>query len=88
MCAGSHLANRELYVAFARMILAYHVSQGSDWDDRCVDPVAYNECQTALVAESRDFKIRLQIRDGMEDLLEGMTKETLDYDVAYGAGDS
>jgi hypothetical protein len=77
MCAGSHLANRELYVALARMILAYKVSQGSRWDGRCVDPVNYNECETALVAENRNFNVKLQIRDGMGSLLEGLTKEKL-----------
>jgi len=79
MCAGSHLANRELYVAFARMILAYRFSTGSEWDDRCVHPVNYNECKTALVAEGRDFNIRLQVRDGMKDLLESLTTEKMEY---------
>lgn len=79
MCVGSHLANRELYIAFARMVLAYKFSEGSEWDDRCVDPVKYNECETALVAESRNFNVRLQIRDGMHELLEGLTTEKLEY---------
>jgi phenylacetate 2-hydroxylase len=79
MCAGSHLANRELYVAFSRMILAYRLSQGSDWDDRCVHPVQYNECDTALVAECRNFNVKLQIRDGMSDVLEALTSEKLEY---------
>jgi len=79
MCAGSHLANRELYVAFSRVILAYKISTGSDWDDRCVHPVKYNECETALVAESRNFNVKLEIRDGMAELLEGLTKQKLEY---------
>lgn len=79
MCAGSHLANRELYVAFSRMILAYKLSQGSDWDERCVHPVQYNECKTALVAESRNFNVKLQIRDGMTEILERLTTENLEY---------
>jgi hypothetical protein len=41
--------------------------------------VRYNECDTALVAESRDFNVRLQIRDGMEEILEGLTTEKLEY---------
>lgn len=79
MCAGSHLANRELYVAFARMILAYKISTGSEWDSRCVDPVSYNECKTALVAESRDFNIKLEVRDDIRDLLETLTTERMEY---------
>ena len=75
MCAGYHLANRELYVAFSRMILAYKLSKGSDWDDRCVHPVLYNKCPTALVAESRDFKVKLQIREGLREILQGLTTE-------------
>jgi phenylacetate 2-hydroxylase len=79
MCAGSHLANRELYIALSRMILTYKLSQGSDWDERCVHPVQYNECETALAAESRDFYIKLQIRDGMTDMLEELTAQNLEY---------
>jgi phenylacetate 2-hydroxylase len=79
MCAGSHLANRELYVAFSRMILAYKLSTGTNWDDRCVHPVKYNECDTALVAESRNFNLKLEIRDGMDEILEGLTKDKLEY---------
>lgn len=79
MCVGSHLANRELYIAFSRMILAYSLSEGSDWDDRCVHPVKYNECETALVAESRNFNVKLQVRDGMRELLDGLTSEKLEY---------
>jgi hypothetical protein len=61
------------------MILAYKLCRGSDWDDRCVHPVKYNECDTALVAENRDFNVKLQIRDGMGELLEGLTSEKLEY---------
>jgi len=61
------------------MILAYKLSTGANWDDRCVHPVKYNEYDTALVAESRNFNVRLQIRDGMEEILEGLTTERLEY---------
>jgi phenylacetate 2-hydroxylase len=79
MCAGSHLANRELFVAFARLILAFEILRGSNWDERCTHPVDYNGCKTALVAESRDFYIKLRVRDGMSDLLDDLklTVETL-----------
>jgi phenylacetate 2-hydroxylase len=77
MCPGSHLANCELYVAFSRMILAYKLSQGSDWDDRCVHPVNYNECETALVAESRNFNVNIKIRDGMREILENLTAQKI-----------
>jgi len=79
MCAGSHLANRELYIAFSRMILAYRLSQGSDWDDRCVHPVQYNECDTALVAECRNFNVKVQVRDGMSGVLDALTLEKLGH---------
>jgi hypothetical protein len=57
------------------MILAYKLSQGSNWDDRCVHPVNYNECETALVAESRNFNVKLQIRDETREILENLTAE-------------
>jgi len=79
MCAGSHLANRELYVAFSRMILAFKLSKGSNWDDRCVHPTEYNECQAALVSESRDFNVKLEVRDGMQEILDGLTSEKFEY---------
>lgn len=79
MCPGSHLANRELYVAFSRVILACKLSQGSNWDDRCVHPVNYNECETALVAESRNFNVKLQIREEMREILENLTAEKFEY---------
>jgi hypothetical protein len=66
-------------VAFSRVILAYKLSTGSDWDDRCVDPVAYNECDTALVAESRNFNMKLEIRDGMRHILEGLITDKLEW---------
>lgn len=79
MCAGSYLASRELYIAFSRMILVYKLSEGSDWDDRCVHPVKYNECDTALVAESRSFNIKVHIRDGTKEILDGLIVEKLEY---------
>ena len=79
MCAGFHLANRELYVAFSRVILTFKLSTGSGWDNRSVDPVQYNECQTALVAENRDFNVRLEIREEMRGLLDALTVEKIEY---------
>jgi len=75
MCAGSHLANRELFVAFARLILAFEIICGSSWDERCTHPVEYNECKTALVAESRDFLVHLRVREGMSELLDSLSLE-------------
>ena len=79
MCAGSHLGNRELYVAFSRIILSFKLSRGADWDDRCVHPTDYNECDTALVAEARNFNLKLEVREGMRDLLESLTTTKFEY---------
>lgn len=79
MCAGSHLANRELYVAFARLVLAFEILAGTEFDQRCTHPVEYNECQTALVAESRDFPVRLRVRERMRGLLEELCTEKIEY---------
>lgn len=79
MCAGSHLANRELYVAFSRLILAFEIRAGTEFDQRCTHPVEYNECQTALVAESRNFPVKLRVREGMNGFLEELCTENIEY---------
>ena len=75
MCVGFQLTNRELYVAFARMILAFEISQGSQWDDRCLHPIKYNKYRTGLVAENRNFTVNLKARYGIMAFLESQSNE-------------
>ncbi|ODV91549.1 hypothetical protein CANCADRAFT_72821 [Tortispora caseinolytica NRRL Y-17796] len=77
MCAGSHLANRELFTAFIRMIVAFEILPPLDPKDAMnPDPMKSNMAPSALVAESAPFLLRLRPRDPafLESLLE-QTKE-------------
>ncbi|KAH8808470.1 cytochrome P450 phenylacetate 2-hydroxylase-like protein [Xylogone sp. PMI_703] len=64
MCAGSHLANRELYTAFIRLITAFHIVPPKDPKDRPVlDGLGYNAIPTALVADAKPFKCGFKPRN-------------------------
>lgn len=72
MCAGSHLANRELYVAFSRIIISMRLNEASDPKDRpIIDPLECNALKTSLTTDPKPFKLRLQIREGAEKWLPG-----------------
>ena len=65
MCAGSHLANRELYVAFSRIIMSMHLDEAKDPKDRpIIDALECNSHKTSLTTDPKPFKIRLRIRNG------------------------
>ena len=64
MCAGYHLANRELYTIFARLILAFEVSECRDERSRPIlDPLECNEEMTSLNTQPKPFKVALKPRD-------------------------
>ncbi len=64
MCAGSHLANRELFTAFIRLITAFRITEAKDAKDRpIIDPIECNSVATALTTDPKPFKIGLQARD-------------------------
>ena len=64
MCAGSHLANQELYIFFVRLIVAFRVLGPKNVADAAeTDPMKCNTCPTALVAEAKHFKCRFEPRD-------------------------
>ncbi|RFU35366.1 hypothetical protein B7463_g955, partial [Scytalidium lignicola] len=64
MCAGSHLANRELYTAFIRLITAFHIDPAKDLKDRPIlDCLGCNAIPTALVADPKPFKCGFRPRD-------------------------
>ncbi|OAQ96483.1 hypothetical protein LLEC1_04729 [Akanthomyces lecanii] len=64
MCAGSHLANRELFTAYIRIITAFQLTQADDPADRpvmhCLD---CNATPTSLTLDPKPFKIKLRPRD-------------------------
>ncbi|MCJ1421335.1 hypothetical protein MMC32_007698 [Xylographa parallela] len=64
MCAGSHLANRELYTAFIRLFAALRILPPRDPRDRPVlDALECNAVKTSLTTEPRKFKIGVRVRD-------------------------
>ena len=67
MCAGSHLANRELYVAFSRIIMSLRLEEARQPRDRpIIDALECNAHKTSLTTDPKPFKIRLRIREGAE----------------------
>jgi phenylacetate 2-hydroxylase len=63
MCAGTHLANRELYTSFLRMITAFEVVPTHDGKDAPIlDALECNLIPTALTTEPKPFKIGFRVR--------------------------
>lgn len=64
MCAGSHLANRELYVAFVRMIMAFHIDPAQKPEDLPIlDALGCNAIPTSLTTEPKPFKCGFRARN-------------------------
>lgn len=64
MCVGSHLANRELYTAFLRIIASFEISECRDERERPIlDALGCNDIPTGLTTEPKPFKIGLRPRD-------------------------
>ncbi|TKA61335.1 3-hydroxyphenylacetate 6-hydroxylase, partial [Cryomyces minteri] len=60
MCAGSLLANRELYLVFLRMISAFEIVKGSEVD---VDPVRGSADPTSLVTIPKRYEVVFRPRN-------------------------
>ena len=64
MCIGSHLANRELYTAFLRMITAFEIVEPENPKDRPIlDAFGCNKLLTSLTLNPKEFKVGLRVRD-------------------------
>jgi phenylacetate 2-hydroxylase len=64
MCVGSHLANRELFTAFVRLIAAFEFVPPKDpRDEPVLDCLGSNMKPTGLVAEAKPFKVGFKPRD-------------------------
>lgn len=64
MCAGSHLANRELYTAYIRLITAFTIHPAQDRADRPIlDAIKCNAVPTGLVTDPKPFKVGFKPRD-------------------------
>jgi 3-hydroxyphenylacetate 6-hydroxylase len=60
MCAGSLLANRELYLVFLRMLGCFEIVKESEVD---AHPVTGSADPTSLVTMCRDYRVRFVPRD-------------------------
>lgn len=64
MCVGSHLANRELYTAFLRIITAFEILPPKITSDAPVlDCLGVNAIPTSLTMEPKPFKVGIKVRD-------------------------
>lgn len=64
MCAGSHLANRELYAAFLRLIVSFEMHESKNVVDRPIlDCLECNAQPTSLTMDPKPFKVGFQPRD-------------------------
>lgn len=64
MCIGSHLANRELYTAFLRLITAFEILPPKLEEDKPIlDALECNALPTSLTVEPKPFKVGLKVRD-------------------------
>ncbi|KAF4589124.1 phenylacetate 2-hydroxylase [Ophiocordyceps camponoti-floridani] len=64
MCAGTHLANRELYTALLRILTAFEVVPARDPADAPIlDAIDCNAKPTSLTTDPKPFKIGLKPRD-------------------------
>jgi phenylacetate 2-hydroxylase len=64
MCAGSHLANRELFTAYVRLITAFEISPARDPQDAPImDCIECNSTPTSLTTDPKPFKVGLKPRD-------------------------
>ena len=63
-CAGSHLANRELYTAFIRIISAFEIRPPKNPKDQPIlDALECNDVKTGLTTDPKKFKLGFEVRD-------------------------
>lgn len=60
MCAGSLLANRELYLTFLRMLSSFEITKDSDVETH---PVKGSADPTSLVTMCRHYKVIFKPRN-------------------------
>lgn len=77
MCAGAHLANRELYAIFTRLVLGFHIRETSDPHSRPIlDTIDCNAVPTSMVTQPKPFKVRFVPRDRYQ--LEGWIRSSFE----------
>lgn len=79
MCAGAHLANRELYAIFCRLILSFEIRETNDVRMRPdLDPIECNAVPTGMITQPKPFKIRFIPRNEkqLEEWIAGSFEKT------------
>ena len=63
-CVGAHLANRELYTAFLRCIIAFDILPPQKASDQPIlDCFGCNQMPNGLTMDCKPFKVGLRVRD-------------------------
>lgn len=63
-CPGNHLANRQLYAIFTRMILAFRIKPTTVLHMRPeLDTIECNSVLTSMVTQPKPFQVFLEPRD-------------------------
>lgn len=64
MCAGSHLAMKEMYVALTRILILYEIKSPSEKKNLMeLNPFKLNSVPDSVAIEPFVFKIRIRVRD-------------------------
>ncbi|CAM9016534.1 unnamed protein product [Wickerhamomyces anomalus] len=64
MCAGSHLAMKEMYVALTRLLILYKIEPPLDRNNLMeLNPFKLNSIPDSVAIEPFEFKVRLKVRD-------------------------
>lgn len=65
MCTGSHLANREMYIWYTRMLIAFEVLPAFDSTRRPIleGPLECNANPSGVSIERKSFQTGFKIRD-------------------------
>ncbi|KAM0689372.1 hypothetical protein Q7P36_011450 [Cladosporium allicinum] len=67
ICAGNQLANRQLYVIFTRLILAFHVKPTTVVSMRPeLDTIECNSVPTSMVTQPKPFQVYLEPRSNTQ----------------------
>lgn len=80
-CVGTHLANRELYTAFLRCIVAFEILPPQKASDQPVlDCFGCNALPNGLTMDPKPFKVGLKVRDreALDGWIEGSEERTRD----------
>ncbi len=82
ICVAAHLANRELFTFYIRLIVAFRILEPENKKDVAVlDAIEVNECPTALSVQPKPCKCRFEPRnkDDLDCWLESTRRRTDNY---------